>query len=133
MMLFGENLHTDQSGEDPGAGFMIAAETGGLAAHKLGEKTRPRLTLVDIPDEGRYYLRPVPMTAAVVEKIVVDYKGEKLEREQQTLSSKPALGRPRSDGTCPCGCLGPMLDQYPAMALRPSSSVRRLSARASAA
>mmetsp|Transcript_26613 Transcript_26613/g.61159 ORF Transcript_26613/g.61159 Transcript_26613/m.61159 type:complete len:420 (+) Transcript_26613:61-1320(+) len=82
-----------ESGEDPEVGFMIATEIEGLAANiremlKLGEGAKPRLALVDIPDEGGYYLgaEDAPLTAAAVEKFVADYQSKKLERKQLSSS-----------------------------------------------
>mmetsp|Transcript_41400 Transcript_41400/g.74989 ORF Transcript_41400/g.74989 Transcript_41400/m.74989 type:complete len:424 (-) Transcript_41400:124-1395(-) len=86
-----------ESGDDPEVGFMMATKAGGLAQQIRGmlklptegdAAAKPRLALVDIPDEGGYYVaaEDAPLTAAEVEKFVADYQSKKLERKQLTPS-----------------------------------------------
>jgi len=75
---------------DPEFAFMIVTDAGGLADQirgmvGLAKKTDPQLVLMDIPDEGAYYIGAASanLTAEVVESFLADYKaGGKLERKQ---------------------------------------------------
>merc|ERR1712232_155707 len=76
---------------DPEFAFTIVTDDAGGLAERirgmvgLAEKTDPQLVLMDIPDEGAYYIgaASASLTAEVVESFLADYKaGGKLERKQ---------------------------------------------------
>merc|ERR1712232_244234 len=80
----------EAASSDPEFAFTIVTDAGGLAEKirgmvGLAEKTDPQLVLMDIPDEGGYYIGAASanLTAEVVESFLADYKaGGKLERKQ---------------------------------------------------
>jgi len=79
-------------GEDePELAFMIATSSGDISKQirklvKLPEsaaESQPQLVLMDIPDEGGFYLGPKgDITEAAVRKFVGDFKTKALERKQ---------------------------------------------------
>lgn len=79
------------SDEDPEFSFMMVTDAEDDLAERirgmvgLKEKSKPALVLMDIPDDGGYYLADAskPVTAETVEALLADYKaGGKLERKQ---------------------------------------------------
>merc|ERR1712137_10783 len=75
--------------EEPEIGFALLTEKGGMGSQirslmSLGEPTvEPQLMILDIPDEGGFYVGPVgAITEDVVAKLVGDYKSKSLERKQ---------------------------------------------------
>jgi len=80
------------AGEDePEMAFLVGTEAEGVTARirsmvglpEAAQATQPQLVILDIPDNGGYYLGPEgPVTTEVVEKLVADYKAKKLERKQ---------------------------------------------------
>jgi len=85
----------DASGEDAEFAFTMVTKTEelaerirsmiGLKSVKAGEAQEPALVLMDIPDDGGYYIADAGkgVTAEVVESFLADYKaGGKLERKQ---------------------------------------------------
>jgi len=78
----------EASGDDAEFGFLMATESEDLAKRirsmvKL-ETQKPALVLMDIPDNGGYYLGDAgkEVTAETVEAFLADYKAGKLERQQ---------------------------------------------------
>jgi len=88
--------HTERAraaGRDPDFCFMLAAAGAELAPRVRGmlglleapgAEAAPRMALIDIPDEGGYYLAAEgsEVTAASVERFLDDYKTGALERKQ---------------------------------------------------
>jgi len=80
----------EASGDDAEFAFTIVTESGGLGDRVrdmvgLEEKQKPALVLMDIPDNGGYYVADASkaVTAETVEAFLADYKaGGKLERKQ---------------------------------------------------
>ncbi|CAK0878798.1 unnamed protein product [Prorocentrum cordatum] len=81
------------TGQDPDFCFMLAAEGADLAPRVRGmvglpetpsAGAVPRMALIDIPDQGGYYLAAEgsEVTAASVERFLADYKAGALERKQ---------------------------------------------------
>jgi nucleoredoxin len=76
------------SGEDSEFLFFQADKTGGPVPRirelcKLAEETAPQLVLLDIPDNGGFYVGDAKqLTTDGLRKWLSDYKGSKLERKQ---------------------------------------------------
>jgi nucleoredoxin len=70
--------------------FMVAKEAGGIAERlrelmsiQASEASKPRLMLIDIPEDGAFYEGPEgEITQAAVEKLLHDYEGGSLGRKQ---------------------------------------------------
>jgi len=85
--------HAKATGEDPEVCFMIATRGAELAPRIRGmvgfpedpsAETAPRMALLDIPDDGGYYVAPEgsEVTAASVKEFLASYRAGKLERKQ---------------------------------------------------
>jgi len=76
--------------DDVKFGFMVAKEVGGIAERLRElmslpepEASKPRLMLIDIPEDGAFYEGPEgEITQAAVEKFLRDYESGSLERKQ---------------------------------------------------
>jgi nucleoredoxin len=76
--------------DDVKFGFMVAKEAGGIAERlrelmsiQASEASKPRLMLIDIPEDGAFYEGPEgEITQAAVEKLLHDYEGGSLGRKQ---------------------------------------------------
>jgi nucleoredoxin len=76
--------------EDPAVAFMIATEAEGIAQRireimKLPKSggPEPQLMLINIPDEGAFYLGPEgAVTPSAVAKFVTDYEAKTLKQQQ---------------------------------------------------
>eukprot|EP00413_Alexandrium_margalefii_P013562 CAMPEP_0204532544 /NCGR_PEP_ID=MMETSP0661-20131031/11780_1 /ASSEMBLY_ACC=CAM_ASM_000606 /TAXON_ID=109239 /ORGANISM="Alexandrium margalefi, Strain AMGDE01CS-322" /LENGTH=417 /DNA_ID=CAMNT_0051538795 /DNA_START=85 /DNA_END=1338 /DNA_ORIENTATION=+ len=75
--------------ETPELSFMIAKEDDGISQQirKMtgldGAKAAPKLIIINIPDDGAFYLGPDgEITEAVVQKFAQDFKAGSLERKQ---------------------------------------------------
>merc|ERR1712232_1437849 len=84
------------AGDDPEFCFIMVTEaSGGLADRIRGmmklESKKPSMVLMDIPDEGGYYVADADkgVTAETVEAFLADYKAKKLERKQLSCEVTP--------------------------------------------
>eukprot|EP00929_Paragymnodinium_shiwhaense_P097252 TRINITY_DN58_c0_g1_i1.p1 TRINITY_DN58_c0_g1~~TRINITY_DN58_c0_g1_i1.p1 ORF type:complete len:445 (-),score=138.89 TRINITY_DN58_c0_g1_i1:326-1579(-) len=77
-----------ETGDDAEFAFTIVTDSEGLAGRIRGmvgleDAKEPRFVLMDIPDNGGYYVQSSgPVTAESVETFLAEYKNEELRRKQ---------------------------------------------------